>query len=117
MDLRVLDRRVEAETVGELPIGGVPQHHLATADHHRHVVDSDLETLQTRLDDGTPGEVDGGVRMAVARQERLEAERASGMTRPDEHDVADPLRNQLHPTEEESPQENLPQLAVGSPNT
>src|SRR5438552_14411358 len=51
--------------------------------------------------------------MAVARQERLDAERASGMTRPDEHDVAEPMRNQLHPTEEESPQEDLAQLAVG----
>jgi hypothetical protein len=35
------------------------------------------------------------------------------MTRPDEHDVAEPLRNQLHPTEEEGPQEDLAQLAVG----
>jgi len=51
--------------------------------------------------------------MAVARQERLDAERASGMTRPDEHDVADPLRHQVHPTEEEGPQEDLAQLAVG----
>src|SRR5712691_10612257 len=51
--------------------------------------------------------------MAVARQERLDAERASGMTRPDEYDVADPLRHQLHPTEEEGPQEDLAQLAVG----
>src|SRR2546426_2841137 len=113
MDLRLIDRRVEAETVGELHIGGVPQHDLAAADHHRHVVDRDMETVEQRLDASIPVEVEGGVRMAVARQERLDAERASGMTRPDEHDVADPLRHQVHPTEEEGPQEDLAQLAVG----
>ena len=51
--------------------------------------------------------------MAVARQERLDAERARGMARPDEHDVAKPVRDQLHPTEEEGPQEDLAQLAIG----
>src|SRR5712664_4740339 len=51
--------------------------------------------------------------MAVARQERLEAERARGMTRPDECDVSDPLRYQLHPPQEEGPQEDLAELAVG----
>ena len=43
----------------------------------------------------------------------LDAERARGMTRPDEHDVADPVRDQLHPTEDEGPHEDLAQLAVG----
>src|SRR5207247_6058037 len=79
-DLGVINRRVEAETVGDLPIRGVPQHHLTTTDHYRHVVDGDLETIQQRLGTGIPVEVDGGVRMAVARQERLDAECASRMT-------------------------------------
>ena len=109
----MIHRRVEAETVGDLPIGGVPQYHLAAADHDRHVVDGDLETVQQRLDTGIPVEVDGRVRMAVTRQELLDAERTSGMTRPDEHDIADPMRHQLYPTEEEGPQEDLAQFAVG----
>ena len=58
-DLRLIDRLVEAETVGDLPIGRVPQHHLAAADHHRHVVDGDLETVQQLLDVGITVEVDG----------------------------------------------------------
>ena len=78
----MIDRLVEAETVGDLPIGGVPQHHRAAADHDRHVVDGDLETIQQRLDAGITVEVDGRVRVAVARQERLDAERQrNGSTR------------------------------------
>ena len=88
-DLGVINRLVEAKTVGDLPMRGVPQHHLTTADDDRHVVDSDLETIQQRLGTGIPVEVDGGVRMAVARQERLDAECASRMTRSDEHNVAE----------------------------
>ena len=109
----MIDRLVEAETVGDLPIGGVAQHHRAAADHHRHVVDGDLEPIQQLLDAGITVEVDGRVRVAVARQERLDAERVSGMARPDEHDVAEPVRNQLHPAEDEGPHEDLAQLAVG----
>ena len=109
----VIDRLVEAETVGDLLIGRVPQHHRAAADHHRHVVDGDLEPIQQLLDVGITVEVDGRVGMAVARQELLDAERASGMARPDEHDVAEPVRDQLHPAQDEGPHEDLAQLAVG----
>ncbi len=35
------------------------------------------------------------------------------MTRSDEHDVADPLRDQLHPAKDEGAHENLTQLTVG----
>ena len=63
----LIDRRVQPETVGQLPIAGIPQHDLPAADHHRHVVDRDLETVQQRLDASIPVEVEGGVRIAVAR--------------------------------------------------
>ena len=73
----------------------------------------DLEPIQQLLDAGITVEVDGRVRMAVARQELLDAERAGGMARPDEHDVSEPVRDQLHPAQDEGPQEDLAQLAVG----
>ena len=43
----------------------------------------------------------------------LDAERAGGMARPDEHDVSDPVRDQLHPAQDEGPHEDLAELAVG----
>ena len=51
--------------------------------------------------------------MAVARQELLDAQRAGAMTRADEHDVAEPVRDQLHPAQDEGAHEDLAQLAVG----
>jgi hypothetical protein len=109
----VIDRLIEAETVGELSVGGVTQHHRAAADHHRHVVDGDPELIQERLDAGITVEVDGRVGVAVARQERLDAERVRGMARPDEHDIAEPMCDQLRPAQDEGPHEDLAQLAVG----
>jgi hypothetical protein len=35
------------------------------------------------------------------------------MARPDEHHVAEPVRDQLHPAQDEGPHENGAQLAVG----
>ena len=36
-----------------------------------------------------------------------------GMVRPDEHDVAEAVRDELHPPEDERPHEDLAQLGVG----
>ena len=88
-DLCRVDRLVEAEAVGDLLIGRVPEHHLAATDQHGHVRDGDVEPIQQLLDAGIAVEVDVRVRVAVARQELLDAERARGMARPDEHDVAE----------------------------
>ncbi len=51
--------------------------------------------------------------MAVARQELLDAQRAGAMIRADEHDVAEPVRDQLHAAQDEGAHEDLAQLAVG----
>ena len=109
----MVDRVVEAEAFGDLLIGRVPEHHLAPADQQGHVGDGDLEVVQEVLHAGVPVEVDGRVRMSVARQELLDAERARAMARPHEHDVSQPLRDQLHPAEDEGPHDDLAQLAVG----
>src|SRR6266545_2037520 len=51
--------------------------------------------------------------MAVARQELFDAERSSAMIRPDEHDISEPVRDQLDPAQDKSPHDQLAELAVG----
>ena len=51
--------------------------------------------------------------MAVARQELFDAKRSRAMIRPNEHDIAEPVRNQLHPAQDEGPHDQLAELAVG----
>src|SRR5882724_5123721 len=60
------------------------------------MVDGHLEPIQQLLNVGITVEVDGRVWMAVTRQELLDAKRARGMARPDEHDISEPVRDQLH---------------------
>ena len=66
-----VDRRVEAEAVGELRGRRIAQHQLAAADQDRDVVGADVEAVQQRLDVGVVLEVEVRVRMAVAREELL----------------------------------------------
>ena len=82
--LGLVDGFVEAQAVGDLLIGRVPQHHLATADHHRHIRGGDLKLVQQNLNVGVTVEIDVRVRMAVARQELFDAKRSSAMIRPDD---------------------------------
>src|SRR5207245_7611126 len=51
-DLGVINRRVEAEIVGDLIIRWVQKQNLSTADDERHVVDSYLENIQQMLATG-----------------------------------------------------------------
>jgi hypothetical protein len=44
-DPGVVDRVVEAETIGDLPIGRVAQHNLAAADEDGHVLGGDVEAI------------------------------------------------------------------------
>ena len=73
----------------------------------------DVKPVQQLLDVGVAVEIDVGVRMAVARQELLDAQRAGAMSRPNEHDIAEPVRDQLHPAQDEGPHDDLAELAVG----
>ena len=57
-------------------VGRVAQHRVAAADQHRHVGDGDVKAIEQRLHAGVALEVEVGVRMAVARQELLDAQRA-----------------------------------------
>lgn len=46
--------------------------------------------------------------MAVARQKLFDAERSRAMIRPDEHDIAEPVRDQLHPASDEGREKSRP---------
>jgi hypothetical protein len=77
--VRLVDRVVEPEAVGDLLVGRVPEHELAPADHHRHIRDRDVKAIQQHLDVGLAIEVEILVRMAVAGQELLDAQRPGRM--------------------------------------
>ena len=72
-----------------------------------------MKAVQQLLHVGVAVEIDVGVRMAVARQELFDAKRSSAMIRPDEHDVAEPVRDQLHPAQDEGAHDQLAEFAVG----
>ena len=99
--------------VGDLLVARVAEHRVAAADQHRHVGDRDVEPIEQRLDVRIAIEIDVGVRVAVARQELLDAQRARRVRRSDEHDVAEAARDQLHPAQDEGAHQDLAELGVG----
>ncbi len=62
---------------------------------------------------GSPSRSRNVVGVPVARQELLDALRGLAEIRPDDHDVAETLGDQLDPPKEEGPHENVGELAVG----
>ena len=106
-----VDRGVEAEAVGDLPVGRVAQHHVAATDQHRHVRSADVKPVEQILDVGIAVEVDVGYGWPLRRQELLDAQGPGAMGRPDEHHVAEPARDQLHPAQDEGAHDDLAQLA------
>ena len=50
--------------------------------------------------------------MTVPGQELPDAQRSRRMVRPDEHDVAEAVRDELHPPEDEGPHQDLAELGV-----
>ena len=91
----------------------IPQRQLAAADQYRDVGDADVKAIEQLLHVGLAVQVDVRVRMPVTRQELLHAQRRRRMRRSDQHRVAEPREDQLHPAEDERPHENLAQLRVG----
>src|SRR5436309_13610352 len=77
----LVDRFIQTETVRDLLIGRVPKHYVATADHHRDVLDGHAKTIEQLLDILITIEVDEGVRMSVARQEFFDAHCTGGAKR------------------------------------
>src|SRR5262249_33248567 len=87
-DLCLVNRLVEAKTIGELLIGRVAKYDLAVTDHNRYVSRADLEMIQQLLHVGVAVEVDRRIRVSVTGQELFDAKRPRTMTRPDDRNIS-----------------------------
>ena len=112
MHLRLVDRVVEAETISDVAIARIPQNDLAAADNYRDIGDGDPKSIQKLLNAGVTIEVDVLVRMAVARQEFLNAKRFLRVYGSDQNDVADATRDQPRPPQQKRAHEDLAQIGV-----
>ena len=108
-----VDRRVEAEAKGDPAVRRVLEDHLAAAHEHGNVGDVDVKDVEERQEVRLGIGVDVRVRMAIAREELLHAQRAGGVLRADQHDVARVRRQQAHAAQDERAQHDLGQLGVG----
>src|ERR1700686_1642491 len=84
---RLVDRVIQTETLRDLLVGRVPKHDVATADHHRDVLDRHAKPIEQLLDPWITIEIDKGVRMAVTRQEFFNADRTGRVQRADKYRV------------------------------
>ena len=64
-----IDRFVESETVGDLPISRITKNRLSAADHDRDVLHGNIKTIEQFLRVRILIEVDIGIRITIARQE------------------------------------------------
>src|SRR6202521_5147441 len=92
---RLVDRLVQAETLRDLLIRRVPKDDVATADHHRHILDRHAKPIEQLLDVRITIEVDEGVWMPVARQEFFGANRTGRVQRADKYRVTKPTRDEF----------------------
>ena len=72
-----------------------------------------MKAVQQNLNLSVTVEIDVRVWMAVAGQKLFDAERPRAMIRPDEHDISEPVSNQLYPAQDEGPHDDFAELAVG----
>ena len=75
-----------------------------------------MKAIEERLRIDVALYVDVGVRMAVSRQEFLDAKRAGGVRRSNQHDVALAVLDDGEPAHDERAHQDVAQLAVGLDN-
>ncbi len=113
VDMRCIQRLVEAEAFGDGLVARVAQHEFAPANEDGHVVWGNLEPVEQGLDVGVAIQVEVGIGMDVARQEFLHAQRAGAVYRADHDHVAEPVRHQLDATQDERADQDLADLRIG----
>ena len=111
-DVRRALRTAQAEAVGDLLVGRVLEHLLATADDDGHIAHADVKAVEQRLDVLVAIDIDVRVRMGVAREELLYAESAGGVVGADEHGVAEPVCDQRNSPQDERAHQYVAQLGV-----
>ena len=111
--MRLIDRFIEAKAIGDLLICWIAQHGFAATNHDRNVRNADVETIEQMLNIIVAVKIDIGMRMTVAGQKFFDAQRLGRITRADEDDVADSMRDELDTSKNERAHDNVAQLAVG----
>ena len=105
---------VEAERGRHLRIARIAHRPVPVLTHqHRDVADADLEVLEQCVHARVAVDVEVDVRMPVAHQEGLEAQGIRRVARPDQHEAAHGIGDQVRAAEHEGAQEQLAQLGVG----
>src|SRR2546430_16413775 len=95
-DSTTIDRFVESEAVGDLLVGWIAENEFATADHDRDVRFAHVKPVEEGLQIPFAIEIDEGVRMAVARQKILDAQRCRAVDRSEQDGVSEATRDQFH---------------------
>src|SRR5215475_2895083 len=112
-DLCLVNRLVEAKTIGELLIGRVAKRDLAVTNRDRHVGRGDVEIIQQFLHVGVAVKVDVRIWVSVAGQELFDAKCPCAIARPDDRNISKSMSDQLHSAEDEGSHKDIAQLAVG----
>ena len=104
---------VEAERGRHLRIARIAHRPVPVLTHqHRDLADADLEVLEQCVHARVAVDVEIDVRMSVAHQEGLEAQGIRRMARPDQHEPAHGIGDEVRAAEHEGAQEQLAQLGV-----
>ena len=111
--MRAVDRIVETQAVRDLLVARIPEHRVSAADQHWHVGGAHMKAVEEFLRVRVAIEVDVMKRVAIARQELLDAQRACAMRRANQDDVAVATCDELHAAEDEGPHEYVAQLGIG----
>src|SRR5262245_38837774 len=107
-----IHRLVEAETVGDCRVGGIPEDDLAATDDERNVARPDAELIEQRLHARLGVEIDRRERMPVACEKLFDAQRARAMHRSGDDDVAVTALDELCATKNERPRDDLADVAL-----
>ncbi len=91
----------------------VAQEGIAATDQDRHVCDGDVDAIEHVLRDGVFVQIQVRERMAVAREEFPDAQRARAVYGTDQHDVTEVAVDERHAAEDERAHEDVAQLRVG----
>jgi hypothetical protein len=111
--MRLFDRFVETEALGDLLVARILEDVPAVADQHGDVRHPHVEAIEQLLDADLLVEVHKRVGIPVPREEFLDAQRARAMSRADEHRVAKAARHQRHPPQDKRPHDDVAEVGVG----
>ena len=109
----IIDLLIHTQGRSDFFVAGIFQHHCAVTDHHRKIFDADVKALEQLAHRRIAVDVQVHIRIAVAREELLQTQRARRAGGPEQHDVAAARGHQRHTPQNESTHEQFAELRVG----